>query len=101
MTGVVETAKIIWIHPPRFEEYIQFTEYAPFPEFNYNYNVGHKWNNQLILGSYGSDKYGKTVQKEYIIYKIDTVEFNPLVRNVYIFSSGVCKKWNIHTRLHF
>ncbi|HAL64844.1 MAG TPA: hypothetical protein DCP10_04665 [Bacteroidales bacterium] len=31
-TGMIENEKRLWIHPPRFDDYFEFTEYSAFPE---------------------------------------------------------------------
>lgn len=88
-TGIIEDNKKIWLHPPRFEDYYDFTEYSAFPEIRKPVSIGNKWNTQMILGTYATKESGSKMEVKYIIERIDTLTKNPLNREVIILGQGI------------
>ena len=90
MTGIVETGQEIWIHPPRFKGYYEFTEYAPFPELNYPLKINKIWTGTLSLGTYATEKTGSKLDKEYFVKSIDTLSLTPIITESKIIGIGKC-----------
>lgn len=87
-TGIIENEKKLWIHPPRFDDYFEFTEYSAFPEIRRPITIDMSWETQLMLGSYADEETGKNMPVEYNIISIDTLNTNPIIRNVEILGKG-------------
>ncbi|MDQ3046716.1 MAG: hypothetical protein M3R27_04140 [Bacteroidota bacterium] len=89
ITGIIETEKEIWIHPPRFAGYFEFTEYAPFPEVKFPILPNNQWKGSLSLGTYATKESGNQIKKEYSIHSIDTLSSIPLCREIQITGTGI------------
>ncbi len=89
ITGIVETGKELWIHPPRFPGYFEFTEYAPFPEIKFPVLLNRSWTGTLTLGTYATERSGSKMEKEYKISSIDTISHDPVIREIKITGTGV------------
>jgi len=55
MTGLIENNKNIWMHPPRTDLF-KILEINPFPYIKAPYIIGNKWDWNLKIGSFCSDK---------------------------------------------
>ncbi|UPL50780.1 hypothetical protein [Hymenobacter sublimis] len=53
-TGVAESPRGVWIHPPRYGEYA-ILELSPFPEIRLPFKPGQEWDWELSVGSYWSN----------------------------------------------
>lgn len=89
-TGVVEDETRLWLHPPRFDGYVEFTEYSAFPEMRPGIETGTTWKMQLTLGTFATEKTGKNLDMAYTIQRIDTLKAVPLNREITILGQGVC-----------
>ena len=87
-TGIIENKKRLWIHPPRFDDYFEFTEYSAFPEVRRPISIDNKWGTQLMLGTYADKETGNKMTVEYNITNIDTINTSPTIRNVEILGKG-------------
>jgi len=87
-TGFVENQEKIWIHPIRFENYYEYTEYSAFPEIRFPLKEGRTWKAKLTLGSYATEESGSSVKVNYEIIGIDTLANKPLNRKVKILGKG-------------
>ena len=87
-TGIIENEKRLWIHPPRFDDYFEFTEYSAFPEVRRPISINNKWGTQLVLGTYANEETGNMMTVEYSITDIDTININPTIKNVEILGKG-------------
>lgn len=87
-TGIVEDKNKIWLHPPRFEDYYDYTEYSAFPEIKKPVSVGEKWNTTLMLGTYATKESGSKLNVTYKIESVDTIQINPTIRKVIILGQG-------------
>lgn len=87
-TGIVENENKIWLHPPRFDDYYEYTEYSAFPEVRKPIMVGETWSTTLMLGSYATEESGPKLEVAYKIESVDTLEMNPLNRKAIILGQG-------------
>ncbi|MDI3479148.1 MAG: hypothetical protein PWQ14_294 [Rikenellaceae bacterium] len=88
ITGIIENEKRLWIHPPRFDDYFEFTEYSAFPEIRKPISINNKWGTQLMLGTYADKEMGNKMTLEYSIINIDTINTSPTIINVKILGKG-------------
>lgn len=91
VTGLIEDPDRIWLHPPRFDGYYEFTEFASFPCVRFPAVVGKTWSTKLSLGSYATEQTGPSLKEAYEITAIDTVSFAPLSRVITVQGTGTCK----------
>ena len=89
-TGVVEDKTRLWLHPPRFDAYVEFTEYSAFPEIRPQIDTGTTWEMQLTLGTFATKESGPKLNMTYDVESIDTVSTKPLKREITILGKGVC-----------
>lgn len=87
-TGIVEDENKIWLHPPRFDDYYEFTEYSAFPEIKKPVSIGGTWSTTLMLGTYATDESGSKLNATYKIERVDTLNKNPVNRKVTILGQG-------------
>ena len=99
-TGIREDQHEIWLHPPRFDGYSEFTEYSAFPAIKKPISVEKEWNTSLMLGTYATQESGSKLIVNYSVESIDTIHANPIVREVKIMgqgTSGLGKRKNLMT----
>lgn len=100
-TGFEESSNRIWLHPPRFDGYYQFTEYSAFPEIRYPLEKGRSWKTQLTLGTYATEESGSQMTMKYEIKRIDTLSLNLLNRKVLVLGQGKSGLGNYTNRMVF
>lgn len=100
-TGFEESSNRIWLHPPRFDNYYQFTEYSAFPEIRYPFENGRSWNTKLTLGTYATEESGSQMTMKYEINRIDTLGLAPLNRKVLVIGQGKSGLGNYTNRMVF
>jgi hypothetical protein len=87
-TGIIETENRLWIHPPRFNDYYDFTEYSAFPEIRQPISDTLAWEATILLGTFANDNTGNKVTMNYSITKIDTLNISPMNRKIEILGEG-------------
>lgn len=87
-TGIIENKNRLWLHPPRFETYFEFTEYSAFPEIRRPISNDLNWKTQLMLGTYADEETGNKMTVNYQITKMDTLNISPIRRNIEILGKG-------------
>jgi len=101
ITGLVDNEKELWMHPPRFDNYEEFTELAPFPKIIYPLTLTTKWNDQFDPGTHSSESRGNTVYYNYKVTDIDTISLNPLKREYIIDGIGKSKAGEYQAKFWF
>ncbi|OYU95204.1 MAG: hypothetical protein CFE21_12935 [Bacteroidetes bacterium B1(2017)] len=91
VTGLVDTEQELWLHPPRFKGYEEYTELAPFPKIKYPLQIGATWKDKFNLGTHSSEERGSEVEYSYTLRQIDTIGSNPIQVNYLVEGIGVSK----------
>jgi hypothetical protein len=71
-SGVVYSKQEVWLHPPRFKAYVDFTEFSAFPRVKLPLKDSIKYESKLDLGTYASKENGKEVLSTYELVKADS-----------------------------
>ena len=71
-SGIVKSKDEVWLHPPRFKGYVDFTEFSPFPKVKLPLKDSLKFESKLDLGTYVSKENGTEVISFYELIKTDS-----------------------------
>jgi hypothetical protein len=71
-SGVVYSKQEVWLHPPRFKAYVDFTEFSAFPRVKLPLKDSLQYKAKLDLGTYASKENGKEVLSTYELVKADS-----------------------------
>lgn len=71
-SGIVKSKDEVWLHPPRFKGYVDFTEFSPFPKVKLPLKDSLKYESKLALGTYASKENGTEVISFYELIKTDS-----------------------------
>jgi hypothetical protein len=64
-TGAIETDSLIWLHPPRSNQYL-YTEIAPFPQvIPFKLDIGQSWESGTMFILFGWGKFKGRVKSSY------------------------------------
>ncbi len=71
-TGIVKSKQELWLHPPRFKAYVDFTEFSAFPRVKLPLKDSLQYKSKLDLGTYASKENGTEVLSTYELVKADS-----------------------------
>jgi hypothetical protein len=74
-TGIVKSKQELWLHPPRFKAYVDFTEFSAFPRVKLPLKDSLQYKSKLALGTYASKENGNEVLSTYELVKADSNYF--------------------------
>lgn len=99
-TGIVENGEKLWLHPPRFDDYVAFTEYSAFPEIRKPVVPGDTWKSHFRLASFATKESGPDLFMDYSVTSSETLHDRRHTRSV-INGRGTSLLGTITNLMHF